>query len=101
MRFYAFRVIAFRTKRIPYPEWTAFQTRFDALFTEWKATPRTALFKEQGAYKEAATLLIPNFRCEEIEALSPGQWADLPDPSGRNWIVLVGRAGALRHFGLV
>jgi hypothetical protein len=90
----------FRAKLLPYPEWETFRDRFDRLFTEWKAIPRTALFRQRLPVKQAGLLLIPSYRAADIEALSPGEWSDLADPTQQSWVLLVGRAGAARHFGL-
>jgi hypothetical protein len=93
-------VWTFRAKLLAYPDWEVFGDRFDVLFTAWKATPRTAWFRERLPVKQEGLLLIPSYRASEIEALSPGGWRDLDDSNERDWIVLVGRVGAARRFGL-
>jgi hypothetical protein len=90
----------FRIKSLSYPKCQEFCARFDELFTEWKTTPRTALFRERLPPKEDGLVMIPSYRASEIESLSPGGWSDLSDPSDREWVVLIGRAGAAKHFNL-
>ena len=89
-----------RAKLMALNDWGAFQEHFAELFMASGGDPRLALFIKKEAGETDATMLIPSFQSDLVEAMSPGGWDDHPHPEG-GWIgLLVGVADAGERFGI-
>ena len=59
-----------------------------------------ALFIQGKGHEELETLLIPSFKSEIVEALSPGGWEDHQHPVGPDISLLVGNADAYKDMNV-
>jgi hypothetical protein len=82
-------------------DWSRFQAQYTDVWTKvFSGDRRTALFIEAASGAGAAVVLIPAFKAEVFEALSPGGWQDCNDARERKWSLLTGDARAWEDNGL-
>ena len=90
-----------RAKKMALADWSAFQDRYTELFMNLGGHAKMALFIQGKAHDELETLLIPAYRSELAESLSPGGWEDHPHPTGPDISLLVGNANSAEDMNVM
>lgn len=91
----------FRCKEMALADWPRFQEQYTDIWTNvFAGDRRTALFIDAASGAGPAVVLIPAFKAEVFEALSPGGWQDCDYALERKWSLLAGDARAWEDSGL-
>lgn len=88
----------FRDKKMDEEGWLAFKLAYDLVYQMLGSTRDTALFCEKMAGSDETLVLIPCYKAEVIESVSPGGWHDVDEANGHNWRFIAGHSEAHATF---
>lgn len=92
----------YRLKELDDPEWSQLNAKILSLFKiVLNSKGRIAVFLGSQQVGCSRTILIPAYKSELLEALTPGGWKNCYDVKHRRWTLFAGTSTAFADFGVL